>query len=356
MPNRSDTPDTPTAALAKIHKQAVIRDVEPLLKRAVGQLPQTLREVAEYHFRWVDATGAPSRLGSRANRNVASMTMLCVDRDEHAWRRALNGATAVNLAVGGLFLHDDVIDDDRVRNAQPAAWTVFGVPAALMTGTALMLTALDLLAEEPQPLSDEIRHELSITLNIVGNGQVLDAACVRRLDHTVGEALEIIHAKTAQLASFIVALGPRLSGAAPSQARAAAEFGLRLGYAIQLSDDLSDLLEPVDQSADGLASDLRTRRVTAAVAHALQTPGTAQNRIRAYYQDESPPSPQQLRELQDLLQDCGAHAWLRAEVDSYLDRAVSLLPEIIDDRDVRTTAEAFIHVLCTPHQQVQALD
>ncbi|GAA0271339.1 hypothetical protein GCM10010302_06150 [Streptomyces polychromogenes] len=87
----------------------------------------------------------------------------------------------------------------------------------------------------------------------------------------------------AEIAGCFSASGARCSGATPAQVEAAARFGFQAGTAIQLSDDLGDVWNDKERHSDGL-SDIRERRVTAAVAYALQHEGAAQEQLRAYYQ------------------------------------------------------------------------
>lgn len=66
-------------------------------------------------------------------------------------------AVAVELAHNFTLLHDDVIDKDVRRRGRATAWTVFGMPDAIITGDAMMSLALKLLAEDPHPAAPAAR-------------------------------------------------------------------------------------------------------------------------------------------------------------------------------------------------------
>ncbi|WP_280632819.1 polyprenyl synthetase family protein [Amycolatopsis alba] len=64
---------------------------------------------------------------------------------------ALSAAVAVELVHNFSLLHDDIMDGDRLRRHHPTAWTVFGIPAALLAGDALLALALQVVSDDHRP-------------------------------------------------------------------------------------------------------------------------------------------------------------------------------------------------------------
>ena len=112
--------------------------VTPVLSAASGGLENELRRVVEYHWGWVDPNGLPTgdRPGKALRPTLALLSAEAVGAEAEI---ALAGAAAVELVHDFTLLHDDVMDDDRERRGRPAAWTCFGVGAAICAGDALML-------------------------------------------------------------------------------------------------------------------------------------------------------------------------------------------------------------------------
>ncbi|MFE3288015.1 polyprenyl synthetase family protein, partial [Streptomyces sp. NPDC059233] len=138
--------------------------VNPQLRRAVESLPGSMRRVAMYHFGWEHADGTPAA-GSTGKAIRPALVLAAAQalrgpggEVEDAVRAA---AVAVELAHNFTLLHDDVIDRDVQRRGRSTAWTVFGIPDAIITGDAMMALALRLLAEDPHPASAEAAARLT---------------------------------------------------------------------------------------------------------------------------------------------------------------------------------------------------
>ncbi|NUR62579.1 MAG: polyprenyl synthetase family protein, partial [Catenulispora sp.] len=106
--------------------------VEAAMRAAIERLDPRTRRVAAYHFGWVEADGSPvaGRAGGKALR--PAMALLSGRAAGVGTPRVLPAAVAVEFVHAFSLLHDDVMDDDRMRRHRPAAWTVFGVPAAIL--------------------------------------------------------------------------------------------------------------------------------------------------------------------------------------------------------------------------------
>ena len=113
-----------------------------------------LRQVIGYHFGWWDEQGNPlDGDGGKALRPV--LAMLAAEAVGGTAERATNAAVAVELAHNFSLLHDDIMDTDHTRRHRPTAWTVFGVPAAIIAGDALNTLAAEALVADGPPLATE---------------------------------------------------------------------------------------------------------------------------------------------------------------------------------------------------------
>nr|BFE78240.1 hypothetical protein GCM10020093_008410 [Planobispora longispora] len=100
------------------------------------------------------------------------------------------------------LLHDDVIDGDAMRRRRPAAWTVFGVGSAVLTGDTLITLALDLLAGSPMAAK-----VLTTALLELCRGQNADLVFERRTDVTIAECVAMAAGKTGALLGCACELG-----------------------------------------------------------------------------------------------------------------------------------------------------
>src|SRR5262245_55722612 len=119
--------------------------VVPALRKAVDQLPESMRAIAQYHFGWCDEHGNPAlENGGKSIR--PALVLLAAEAVGGSAASAVPAAVAVELIHNFSLLHDDVMDGDETRRHRATAWTVYGVNAAILAGDALQALAVDVLA------------------------------------------------------------------------------------------------------------------------------------------------------------------------------------------------------------------
>src|SRR5690625_669852 len=119
--------------------------VDPALRLAVERLPESVRDVAPYHFGWHDEQGQQADGGGKSGR--PALVLLAARAVGGSAERALPAACAAELVHNFTLLHDDVMDHDLTRRRRPTCWSVFGSDAAILTGDALLTLAYDVLAD-----------------------------------------------------------------------------------------------------------------------------------------------------------------------------------------------------------------
>ena len=310
--------------------------LRPALEAALDRLHPQLRLVAAYHRGWVDAEGRPDTAGGgKAVRPaLALLGALAAGADPAA---ALPGAVAVELVHDFSLLHDDVIDDDRMRRHRPTAWTVFGVPSALLAGDALVALAGAVLTDVPGEPGRRASRLLSDALQRLMSGQTDDLAFETRMDVSFGDYLEMAGGKTAALLSCSCAIGAALADAKEDLVVGLAEVGERLGLAFQLVDDLLAMWGEPGTTGKPVLSDLRARKKSAPIACALETQGPPVDRLRSYLAATGPVDDAVLHELSDVVERAG-----RRRVEDEAARQLALAEQTLTD--LALPAEADVHL------------
>ena len=163
-------------------------------------------------------------------------------------RRSLRTGAAIELIHAYSLIHDDLpaMDDDALRRGQPSCHVAFDEATAILAGDALLTLAFEVLAD-PETHSDAaVRCELvaglaraSGGLGMVG-GQMIDLASEK-----LAAGAELIsrleRMKTGALIAFSCEAGAILAGASDADRRTLREFGLDVGLAFQIVDDLLDI-------------------------------------------------------------------------------------------------------------------
>jgi geranylgeranyl diphosphate synthase type I len=221
-----------------------------------------------YHLGWTDSGGG----GKRIRPLLCLLACAAAGGD---WRQALPLAAAVELIHNFSLIHDDIQDNSPLRHGRPTIWSRWGQAQAINAGDAMFTLAF--LA--PHRLSDlgvppettlAALAELKRTCLGLTQGQYLDMAFERRQRVTVDEYLSMIEKKTAVLIAASTYLGACIAGADPSRLDDYYHFGLNLGLAFQLQDDLLGIWGDPAVTGKSAASDLEKRKKSLPVVYGLE--------------------------------------------------------------------------------------
>ncbi len=290
--------------------------VDAELRGAVARLDPETRRVGEYHLGWVNADGEPDAHSGKALR--PALVLLSAQAAGGSFEQACPAAVAVELVHNFSLLHDDLMDGDISRRHRPTAWTVFGRSAALLTGDALLALATDTLLEYTSPHTVDAARTLSAAVSQLVAGQSADLDFEQRMDVTLDECHAMIEGKTAALLGCSTSIGAVLAGAPRHQVRRLHVFGVELGMAFQLVDDLLGLWGDPDTTGKPVLSDVRARKKSVPVVHALNSGTRAGERLRELYHLPEAFSEEQVQEAAEMVERAGSRDWTNAECERRL--------------------------------------
>lgn len=164
------------------------------------------------------------------------------------------------------LLHDDLVDGAAMRRGAPVAHTVYGNSTAVLVGDFLLARALSIAAETGRP--EIIQVIAGITENM-SQGEIHQLMRKGATDLGETEYLEIISRKTAVLIQGACRVGALLAGAPEDVEESLSEYGLNLGLAFQMADDLLDYTADASVLGKELGADLREGKLTLPVIHTL---------------------------------------------------------------------------------------
>src|SRR5688500_6336744 len=146
-------------------------------------------------------------------------------------------ATVMELLHTATLVHDDIIDSAETRRDRPTVNAVYGNETAVLMGDWLYMSAFETsLAERSLPILDILTR---VTRKMT-EGELLQLTTLGRTDLTEQQYLDVIQRKTAYLFSACCEVGAILGGASDEEQKALADYGMNLGMAFQLTDDLLD--------------------------------------------------------------------------------------------------------------------
>ncbi|MGX1881190.1 family 2 encapsulin nanocompartment cargo protein polyprenyl transferase [Streptomyces sp. NPDC055287] len=323
------------AAATERHEAAAFLErtrssVDPQLRTGVESLPASIRRIAMYHFGWEQADGAPA--AGQAGKSIRPALVLAATQALGGDPgRAVRAAAAVELAHNFTLLHDDVIDEDPTRRNRPTAWTVFGVPDAIVAGDAMCALALGLLAEDPHPAAARASARLAACVIELCAGQQADCAFERRGPREVSldECLTMAEAKTGALLGCACALGALYAGADEEEVAAMDAFGREAGLAFQLIDDLIGIWGDPAHTGKPAGADLAAHKKSLPVVAALTSDGEAAAELAGLY--AGPLDGAAVRRAADAVDRAGGRDWAQTHAADRMARAVQHLSRAVPD-------------------------
>lgn len=181
--------------------------------------------------------------------------------------RAHRLATAVEFIHTATLLHDDVVDDSDERRGQKSANAIYGNEASVLVGDFLFSRAFQLMVEDGNL---DVLRILSDASAIITQGEILQLSIQGNLDTSMDDYLNVIRGKTAALFAAACEIGPIVAGVDNNAAKIMCEYGMNLGIAFQIADDVLDYASTSERLGKEIGDDFREGKMTAPVLMALQ--------------------------------------------------------------------------------------
>ena len=229
-------------------------------------------------------------------------------------------AAAVEFIHTATLLHDDVVDESAMRRGRKTANSLYGNAASVLVGDFLYTRAFQMMVA----VNDmAVMGVLADATNTIAQGEVMQLLNRRNADLDEAAYLRVVQCKTAKLFEAAAKLGSLLGGATGPQVDALGAYGMHLGTAFQLVDDVLDYSGEPGQIGKNLGDDLAEGKSTLPLIYALRA-GTAaqQATVRAAVEagglnDFAP--------VLEAVRDTGAFDYTRARARAHADQAVAAL-------------------------------
>lgn len=172
------------------------------------------------------------------------------------YNQVYNAALAVELLHNFTLVHDDIMDKADLRRGKETLHKKFGLNTAILAGDSLLSVAYELLLKDCRINAKEALSAFTTGLIEVCEGQSLDTDFETREKVSIEEYIEMITKKTAAMVKMCCELGALLVDAKNSEIKSLSEYGLNLGIAFQIQDDLLDILGDEEKFGKKVGGDL----------------------------------------------------------------------------------------------------
>jgi len=186
--------------------------------------------------------------------------------------RHIDLAAIIEFIHTATLLHDDVVDSSELRRGQETANALWGNEASVLVGDFLYSRSFQMMVDVGNMRVMEI---LAGTTNTIAEGEVLQLLNCNDADTTEERYITVIHYKTAKLFEAASQLGAVISGSNQELEQALVKYGMHLGTAFQLVDDMLDYSAPAEESGKNAGDDLAEGKPTLPLIYAMRN-GTAE--------------------------------------------------------------------------------
>lgn len=239
------------------------KEIQEKIEREIGQLefdcpPKSLYEPITYIL----------SLGGKRIRPALVLMAYNLYREDV--EKAIRPAIGLEVFHNFTLLHDDLMDQADKRRNKPTVHKVWNANTAILSGDAMLIAAYQLIGETaPEHLKEVLDLFTRTALEICG-GQQYDMEFESRMDVSEEEYLDMIRLKTAVLLACSLKTGAILGGASREDAENLYRFGINIGLAFQLQDDLLDVYGDTKTFGKNIGGDILCNKKTFLLINALR--------------------------------------------------------------------------------------
>ena len=242
--------------------------------------------------------------------------------------KVLPAALAIEVFHNFTLLHDDVMDKAQIRRRRETVHVRWNDNTAILSGDEMMIEAYKLLSQVPDNLLPKALNLFNKMATEICEGQQYDMEFEGREEVSIEEYIEMIRLKTSVLLATALQLGAYLSGANEQQQEALYQYGINIGLAFQIQDDLLDVYGDPTTFGKAIGGDICCNKKTYILITALQR---ADNETRAeleHWLEISNQPKEKIATVTDIYTRTGAREVCEAVMQAYTREALSMLDSL----------------------------
>ena len=243
-----------------------IEDLKQLLAADMAAVDQVIRTRLRSEVLLVNQVGEYI-INSGGKRLRPALVVLSAEAFGYRGKQHHDLAAVVEFIHTATLLHDDVVDESELRRGRATASALFGNAASVLVGDFLYSRAFQMMVEVGEM---RVMQTLADATNTIAEGEVLQLLNCHDADVDADNYMRVIHCKTAKLFEAAMRLGAILGKAGVADEQAVAGYGMHLGTAFQLVDDVLDYSADELQTGKHLGDDLAEGKPTLPLIYAMQ--------------------------------------------------------------------------------------
>jgi geranylgeranyl diphosphate synthase type II len=201
-------------------------------------------------------------LGNGGKRIRPALVLLACDMFNSDFHKAIYPALGIEVFHNFTLLHDDLMDNSTVRRNRPTVHVKWDANTAILSGDAMSILANKLICMTDESVILPVSQLFCKTALEVCEGQMLDMEYSMKDNVSISQYINMIGLKTSVLIAASLAIGAIVAGAGEKNTSALYSYGMNLGLAFQLQDDLLDSFGDQEVFGKKIGNDILTNKQT----------------------------------------------------------------------------------------------
>ena len=235
-------------------------------------------------------------------------------------------AMALEVFHNFTLLHDDVMDKAEVRRGRPTVHIQWNENTAILSGDQMMIEAYKLLAEVPADKLHKVLHLFNKMATEICEGQQYDVDFESQDDVSIEAYLHMIRLKTSVLLATALQIGAYMAGADEQQQDALYQFGINVGLAFQIQDDILDVWGDPKTFGKAVGGDISCNKKTYVylTAQKLADDELAEE-LHQWYGSVLDDNTEKIAAVKGIFEQLNVRAACEAVVEDYTQKALQIL-------------------------------
>ena len=265
----------------------------------------------------------------------------------------LPAALALEVFHNFTLLHDDVMDKAEVRRGRPTVHIQWNENTAILSGDQMMIEAYTLLSQVPERALARVLQLFNKMATEICEGQQYDVDFEQKNDVTIEEYLMMIRLKTSVLLANALQIGAYIAGASEEEQQAVYQFGINIGLAFQIQDDILDVWGDPKTFGKAVGGDIACNKKTFVYLEAIRRVGDeakgerreAREELEDWYGQVLDDNKEKIARVKEIFEQLGVKEACEQVVRDYTQRALDILetlPQNAATEELRQLAEKLL--------------
>lgn len=238
---------------------------------------------------------------------------------------ALPAALALEVFHNFTLLHDDVMDKADMRRGRPTVHVKWNENTAILSGDQMLIEAYELLSDVPSDKLPKVLRLFNKMATEICEGQQYDVDFESMEHVTKDEYLMMIRLKTSVLLATALQIGAYIADADEQAQEALYQFGINIGLAFQIQDDILDVWGDPKTFGKAVGGDISCNKKTFVYLEAMRRLGDEAKNLEQWYSQVMEDNTEKIAAVKAIFEQLGVREACEAVVEDYTQKALAIL-------------------------------